>query len=259
MLNRISFTWLIKLMGVLGLLFVVLPVIILVPMSFTDSKYLQFPPLSYSLRWYSHFLTSAEWFGPFLKSVLIGVLSAVLAVSGGLAAALGIRIYHGRWKSAIVLFILSPVFLPPITIGVGMLFTFSKLGLFDSYLSIILAHTLLGIPFALVIILSALNRRLDELMDAAATFGATASYALFTVLIPEIRRNLLNAWLICFLVSFDEPVLSLFVTGSNTKTLPRQLFDSVRYDLEPTSAAVAVVMIVISTALTLLFSKRSKI
>jgi ABC-type spermidine/putrescine transport system permease subunit II len=258
MSNKIDFNLLIKLAGLLGLLFIILPVAILIPMSLGSSKYLQFPPHDLTLHWYRHFLASPEWRIPFFKSTLIAGFSAALAVIGGLLAAMGIRAYTGRWKTALMLLLLSPVFLPPIILGVGLLFTFSKLGLFDSYTGIILAHTLLGVPFALVIILSALNDRIDELMAAASSYGASGPFAVLTILVPEIRKQLLNAWLVCFLVSFDEPVLSLFITGTATKTLPRQLFDSVRYDLDPTSAAVAALMILISSILALLFSKQPK-
>jgi len=235
--------------GLLGILFLIVPVAIVLPLSFTPTRYLRFPTDEWSLRWYENLFTNANWYRPLGTSLAIATAVAILAPSVGLLAAYGLRSTRSGVRSGLSLLFLIPIFVPPVVLAVGLLLVYSRVGLVDTPLGLILGHTLLAFPYAFVLLSATLSRTNLQLEQAALTLGATPLVAFIRVTLPQLGSGLFVASALSFLVSFDEPVLALFLAGNRSRTLPRQLFDGIRYDLDPTSAAVAGLLIVIVLAL----------
>jgi putative spermidine/putrescine transport system permease protein len=222
-----------------GVAFLVLPLIIASVASFGNSYSLRFPPESWSLRWYRNLVTNEEWLTPLANSLIFGVSVGTISVLIGLAGAYG-SLYLRRSLRVVLLFLfMLPAVVPPVVIGVGQLLFFSRVGIIDTTTGVVFSHVALAYPFAFLVILTAIGRRHLELEDIATIYGARRWYAFLTVTLPMLKRALAGAFLLAFIISFDEAVVVLFITNHKAKTLPRQVFDGLRYDLDPTVAAVA--------------------
>lgn len=232
--------------GFLGLIFLVLPVVIVIPMSFVGDRFLHFPPSTWSLRWYVNLFSNIQWYDPLLRSIVIASFVAVVAAVLGMVGAYGL--YHTKWrgKPLIIFSMLLPLFVPPVVLAVGLLLLFSRFHLVDTLTGVILSHVLLAMPYSFLIISAALSRANMKLEDVACSLGASRLYAFIKVTIPQVRTGMLAAGILSFVVSFDEPVIALFLTSSHARTLPRQMFDGIRYDLDPTAAAVSSLLVLIS-------------
>lgn len=225
--------------GCLGVAFLVVPLLLVLYVSFGDQDSVRFPVQSFSLRWYRNLLTDPRWYVPFQRSLLYGFWTALLSAALGAVSAYGWVHCRYRLRVVTVFVFLLPLLIPPLVIGVGQLLFFAKLGLVDTPLGLITSHVVLTFPLAFLVIVSTLKRWQIDLEDVACSLGAPRWYAFLQVTLPGLKRGILGAFLLSFVVSFDEAVVALFLTGFRTRTLPRQMFDGLRYDLDPTVAAVA--------------------
>ncbi len=244
--GRLNVTNTIMATGWIGLIFLVLPVIVVIPMSFVSDRYLKFPPAEWSLAWYHNLFTNAQWYVPLIRSISVAFLVACVSVLLGMMGAYSLHHNHWRLKPAILFLVLLPLFIPPVIIGVGLLLLFAKISLADTVIGVVLSHILLTMPYSILLFSVAISRANMKLEDVACGLGASRFFAFCKVSLPQLWNGLLAAWVLSFIVSFDEPVIALFLTSSNARTLPRQMFDGIRYDLDPTAAAISTLLIIIS-------------
>lgn len=233
------------------IVFLVAPTLIVIPIAFTTSQFLEFPPPGYGLRWFETYFSSPLWVSATIRSFLVAGATAVAATIIGGLAALALARSNSRWNGAIFAFFLAPMIVPRIVIAVGLFYLFAQLGLVASDFGLVIGHTVLAIPFTLVTIAAVLKSYDTRLDQAAATLGANRLRTLFLITVPLVKGGLIAAFLFAFITSFDELTIAIFVSGGVKTTLPKQMWDDMILQLNPTLAAVSVVVFVIVTALLL--------
>ncbi|MBL8581769.1 MAG: ABC transporter permease [Rhizobiaceae bacterium] len=224
-------------------LFSVLPLAVMLMMSFSSSEFVRFPPPSFSLRWYENYFTRTDWIESTLRSLWIGATVTAIAVLLGVPASLGIAKLGQRSADAALALATLPIVLPPVVIAVAMYMTFSSVGLVGTRTGIVLGHLTLAIPFVVLTTLASLRRLDPELVRAALSLGASRTRVTFTVTLPIIRPGILAGALFAFLASFDELMISLFVGNPEIRTLPRRMWEGVRSEFDPTVSAASAVVI----------------
>lgn len=225
------------------LLFLIVPVLVIVPLSFNSSAFLSYPLSGFSLRWYETFFHSQEWLGALGNSLLIAPLATLLATVLGVLASMGLVRGEFRGKGIVMAIIISPMVAPVVIIAVGMFFFFAKLSLLNSYLGLVLAHALLGVPFVVITVVAVLKSYDTNLSRAAASLGASPLLTFRKVTLPLIAPGVFSGALFAFAASFDEVVVTLFLASPSQRTLPIQMFAGIRENLDPTIAAAASLMI----------------
>ncbi|GGD35890.1 ABC transporter permease [Aureimonas glaciei] len=244
-------------LGALVALFLLMPLLAVVPISFTPARFLSMPKGTLSLVHYRALLENPAWMDSFLLSLRIGVVSSVIATALATAFSLGIWMVRPRFAALLVGFVLLPMIVPPVVSAMTLYFLLTSLSQvsetigYDSWLGVVLAHVVMIVPFAVVMILVALagvDRRIDL---AARGFGASVARRAFHVILPNIRFGILTALLLTFVMSWEEIGVTLFVTSVDAITLPRLMWMGVRDNIDPAVAALSVVLIVV-TALILL-------
>jgi len=225
------------------LLFLIVPVLVIVPLSFNSSSFLSYPLSGFSLRWYDTFFHSQEWLGALGNSLLIAPLATLLATVLGVLASMGLVRGEFRGKGIVMAIIISPMVAPVVIIAVGMCFFFAKLSLLNSYLGLVLAHALLGVPFVVITVVAVLKSYDTTLSRAAASLGASPLLTFRKVTLPLIAPGVFSGALFAFAASFDEVVVTLFLASPTQRTLPIQMFAGIRENLDPTIAAAASLMI----------------
>ncbi|RDW12536.1 ABC transporter permease subunit [Paracoccus thiocyanatus] len=226
-------------MGACVIVTVIVPIFVVMVISFSKASYLTFPPPDWSLRWYEKFFSDSNWMTAFWNSLGIASLSAVISVSLGATAAMGIVRSNIRHKSALMLLLVSPMIVPPVVLGLSLYALFLKLGLVGTYLGLAAAHAIGGIPIVVVIVAASLQAVDQRLEQGAAVHGASPLTVFRTVTLPAIAPGLAAAVFFAFLHSFDELVLSLFLSSPRMKTLPLMLWADINYQLNPVLAVVS--------------------
>ena len=234
------------------ILLMIFPIVILYPLSFSSASYLQFPPPELSTRWYDNYFSRRDWVRPTIISFQIGFVVMVLATLIGTAAA--IAMVRGTFpaKKAVLGLLLSPIIVPTIISAVALYYLFATYGLVGTRTALALAHLTLAVPFVIVVVASALERVDPALEQAAWTLGATRFEAFRRVTLPLIRPAVITAAFFGFLASFDEVVIAIFLSGVRIKTLPKRIWEGIREDIDPTTAAVAAMLVTLSLALIIL-------
>lgn len=236
----------------IAIAFLVLPTLLVIPLAFTSSQFLEFPPPGYSLQWFRTYFDSPLWIQATIRSFAVAFATALAATAIGGFAALALANSRTRWGGLIFAFFLAPMIVPRIVIAVGLFYLFARIGLVATDLGLIIGHTVLAIPFTMVTI-SAVLKTYDQRLDqAAATLGANRLRTLGFVTIPLVKGGLVAAFLFAFITSFDELTIAIFVSGGIKTTLPKQMWDDMILQLNPTLAAVSVVVFVVVTSLLLL-------
>ncbi|WP_103173643.1 ABC transporter permease subunit [Paracoccus sp. SY] len=231
--------WTVRIMGGFVIATLVVPIIVVMVISFSKASYLTFPPPDWSLRWYDKFFSDSNWMAAFWNSVGIASLSAVISVFLGATAAMGIVRSNIRYKSALMLLLVSPMIVPPVVLGLSLYALFLHLGLVGTYLGLAAAHAIGGIPIVVVIVAASLQAVDQRLEQGAAVHGASPLTVFRTVTLPAIAPGLAAAVFFAFLHSFDELVLSLFLSSPRMKTLPLMLWADINYQLNPVLAVVS--------------------
>jgi putative spermidine/putrescine transport system permease protein len=249
------------LFGCLVLGFLILPIFIVIPMSFSSSRFLAFPPPSWSLRWYREFTGSAEWMLAMSVSLQVAFATCLLATPLGVAAAYAIHVHPTRWLRAIYGLLMLPLMVPHIIVAIGVFFLFARLGGNNTVWGLILAHTMLAIPFVLITVLSGLQGYDMTQERAAQSLGVNRLQAFLKVTAPQIRGSIVAGALFAFISSLDEVVVSLFVSGGQSSTLPKRMFVALRDEVDPTIASISSVLIFVTVIVglaALLFSRRGR-
>lgn len=232
--------------------FLVLPTLLVIPLAFTSSQFLEFPPPGYGLSWFQAYFSSPLWIQATIRSFVVAFVTALAATAIGGFAALALANSRTRWAGLIFAFFLAPMIVPRIVIAVGLFYLFARLGLIATDLGLVIGHTVLAIPFTLVTIAAVLKTYDQRLDQAAATLGANRLRTLTGVTIPLVKGGLVAAFLFAFITSFDELTIAIFVSGGIKTTLPKQMWDDMILQLNPTLAAVSVVVFVVVTVMLLL-------
>ncbi|ALL69341.1 Spermidine Putrescine ABC transporter permease component potC [Paraburkholderia caribensis MBA4] len=231
------------------LIFLVLPILVVMPLSFNSQPYFTYPLPGVSLRWYQEFFNSADWMLALKNTVITGVVSTMIATVLGVTASLGLTSSRIRGKQLITGILISPMIVPLIITAVGVYFAFSPLGITDSLVGLILAHAALGAPFVVVTVTATLAGFNETLSRAGRSLGASPLRVFLQVKLPIIAPGVVSGALFAFATSFDEIVVALFLTGPDQRTIPRQMWAGIREQLSPTILAVASLLVVISTLL----------
>jgi putative spermidine/putrescine transport system permease protein len=249
------------LLAALVMAFLVVPTLIVVPMSFSASQYLEFPPRQWSLRWYENYFGSASWLQATATSLKAGALTALVATPLGTLAAYGLFVSRLRWAGIVFALLITPMIVPVILVAIAVFYAYVQLKLVNTLAGIVLAHSVLAIPLVLLIVTSALKSYDMSQEMAARNLGASRARAFLTVTLPQIRFAVVTGAILAFLTSFDEIIVAMFVSGGANSTLTRNMFVSLRDQIDPTIAAISTVMILITSALlalSQLFGKRER-
>ncbi|MBW6390989.1 MAG: ABC transporter permease [Halomonas sp.] len=245
-------------LGICALIFLFLvgPLLIIIPLSFNAEPYFTFSdkmlsldPAGYSLRWYEDFFTSSAWLNSIKNSFIIGIASTFLATVLGTVAALGLSNRHMPARGAIMALLISPMIVPLIISAAAMFFFFSKVNLAQTYLGVILAHTALGIPFVVITVTATLSSFDTTLIKAAHSLGANPTRTFFKVVLPLVTPGVVSGALFAFITSFDEVVVVLFISGPAQTTMPIQMWSGIREQISPTILAVATLLVLLSMLL----------
>jgi putative spermidine/putrescine transport system permease protein len=241
------FPVLLWLVGGLVILFLVAPILAIMPLSFNAEPFFTYPMPGLSLRWYQDFFGSEAWRLALCNSVIVATCATILATFLGTLAALGLSRPDCPARATITAVLISPMVVPVIVTAVGIYYAFATVGLLNTLTGLVLAHPAIGAPFVVITVTATLASFDHNLMRAAASLGAPPVIAVIRVMLPIIAPGVISGALFAFVTSFDEVVVALFISGSEQRTLPRQMWSGVRETLSPTIAAVATLLILFST------------
>jgi putative spermidine/putrescine transport system permease protein len=258
------------------LLFLIVPVLIVVPLSFNTEPYFSFTrgmltldPNAYSLKWYWDLLdngtsgrfapwtwgwfgdvwNNAQWVVSIKNSFFIGILATIIATVLGTIAALGLSSPNMPYRTAITSLLISPMIVPVVITATGSFFFLANIGLVKTYTGVILTHAILGIPFVIITVTATLSGFDRNLIRASESLGASQTKTFFKVIMPLILPGMVSGALFAFVTSFDEVVAVLFIADIEQRTIPRQMWAGIREQISPTILAMATILVAISIAL----------
>jgi ABC-type spermidine/putrescine transport system permease subunit II len=240
-------------------LFLLLPLLIIYVLSFSSSPYLVFPPPGLSLRWYEAFLASPEWRGALLMSTQLAFVVASCSLLAGGAAAFAIVRGALPAKKAIVLFALSPLFVPVIIVSLGLYVATDDMGLLGTFVGLVVGHMVVSVPYTIVVLVPAVRGLDRNLEHAASTLGATPFTVMRRVVVPILAPGFVSAWTIAFLHSFDEFLVTLFLLVRQPPTLPIKMWADIRLQLDPTISAASGCIVALTVLVVLLSRARGRI
>jgi putative spermidine/putrescine transport system permease protein len=236
------------------MIYMVLPILIIVPMSFSEAQYFQFPPRSFSFKWYINFFTDRYWRGSMILSLQVAFITTVLATFLGTLAAFGLDRGQFRGKSVIQAIVLSPRIIPFIITALAAYFFYARLKLIGTRFALITIHTALAAPFV-VISLSAALKGFDRTLERAAMgLGASRLQTYLRVTLPVVRPGIISGAILAFMTSFDEVIIAIYICGTSSVTLPKQMWDGMIREIEPTITAVASLLVGVTILLLILGS-----
>ncbi|MFN4170525.1 MAG: ABC transporter permease [Pseudorhodobacter sp.] len=234
-------------LAVVIMVLLVAPTLVVIPMSFSDSQYLEFPPENWSLRWYRNYFGSAEWMQATRTSFQAATLTMLVATPMGVLAAYGLHTSQVRFVQAAFLLMLTPMMVPVVLIAIGAFYAYARLNMLYTMTGLVLAHTVLALPLVVIVTGSALKGFDMSQEVAARSLGAPRWKAFLTVTLPQIRFAVVTSALLAFLTSFDEVVVAMFLSGGDNPLLTRNMFNALRDQIDPTIAAISTLMILLTT------------
>lgn len=240
--------WLYAVAGLI-LLFLILPSLIVMPLSFSADRYLTFPPSGWSTRWYEAYFGAIEWWDATRTSFIAAFLTTLVATALGTLAAYGLHTSGSRWSRALYVGFMLPLIIPGILVAIGVFLLYANFGLNNSMLGIVLAHSVMAIPLVVITVASSLKSFDMNLEMAARSLGASRAWAFLTITLPQIKIAVVSGALLAFITSLDEVAISLFIAGGENATLTRRMFNALRDEIDPTIAAISTLLIVISVLL----------
>jgi putative spermidine/putrescine transport system permease protein len=237
-------------MGLLA--FLVLPLVVIVALSFSPSRFFVFPPTGFSLRWYQALIAGPKWRDALGNSLIVGIGASAIATGLGLLAAWGLSEVRSRIASFVTGWLIMPMAIPIVIVAVALFITYSRLGLAGSRVALVIAHAALGLPFVLIAVSATLKGFNRNLVRAAESLGASPLQAFRTVTVPAVLPGILTGALFAFAVSFDEVIIALFLSSAQQHTLPVEVFSGTRESITPTVTAAATLLMLVSAVLLLL-------
>ncbi|MBC9943683.1 ABC transporter permease [Leucobacter sp. cx-328] len=243
-----------RLLGVFAIIIIiwlVLPTLVIVPMSFNEAPSFNFPPKGFSTRWYENFFTDASWMKALGSSLQVAILTTIVATTVGVLASLGLSKVKFRGKSLVEGYFLLPMIVPGIVLAVGLYSLFLRMNLLGTLPGFVLAHTIVAMPLVITNVMASLAGFDTRLEQASASLGAGRMRTFFSITLPLIAPGVTAGALFAFVTSFDEVILSLFIQSPSLQTLPVKIYNSVTQTNDPTVAAVAVLTMVVSVVVML--------
>lgn len=236
-------------------IFILAPLVMVVAVSFTDKGYLSLPTDGASLRWFRAILDNPDFIDAFWMSVWLGLISASLAVMIAVPAALAIARKKFAGRDTISAFLLSPLMIPHLVLGVAFLQFYSQLGIGSSFLGLCAAHVILVTPYALRLALASATGLPNDAENAALTLGASKFMVFRRITLPLILPGVAGGWLLSFITSFDELTMSVFVASPATQTLPVRMYHHISQTIDPLIASVSTVLIVLTFGVMLVLDR----
>ncbi|MGA1804706.1 ABC transporter permease [Rhizobium sp. HT1-10] len=234
------------------LAWLIIPIIIIIPMSFSGARFLSFPPPSWSLRWYDAFLGSAQWMQATRVSLIVSVSSAILATVLGTAAAYALNMTSSRLVRSLQMVLLLPLIVPIVITAVGVFLVYAQVGLLATMTGLILANVMLGLPYVITSVLVGL-RKFDPTQEMVSrSLGMNRLRTFFIVTLPQIRPSVISGLLFAFISAMDETVVALFISGGENQTLTKRMFTALRDEIDPTIAAISSLLTTISIILVIM-------
>lgn len=249
-----TWRWFLVSIGVLVVLFLLLPIIFIAALSFGDSQWLIFPPPGWTLHWYRQLFTDATWIEALFNSAKVAVIVTILSVTLGLLASLALTRGKFVGRDVLQIFCMTPMVLPVVVLAVALYAFFLRLGLNGTMTGFVLGHLVIALPFSIITISNSLGSFDISMEEAAQICGASPLQVKLRVTLPSIRLGLFAAAIFSFLVSWDEVVLSIFMASPTLRTLPVLIWSTLRQDLSPVIAAASTLLIGVTIAMMLLVS-----
>jgi mannopine transport system permease protein len=245
-IGQVVVTLLAGLVVALILFFLVLPTLIIIPMSLSATSHLQFPPQGITLKWYSAYFRDPDWMVATWFSLRIAIATSVTATVVGTMTALAIVRGDMPFKGTLHALSLGPMIVPHIVLGVALYLTFSPLQLTGTFIGFLIGHTVLAVPFVVITVTAALQR-LDPALDLAAlNCGANRTQTFFHITLPNIAPGVASGAVFSFLASFDEATVAFFISDVGGKSIGRKMFEDIDFNLTPVIAAASTVIVVAS-------------
>ncbi|QEX18605.1 polyamine ABC transporter permease [Hypericibacter terrae] len=231
------------------LVFLIAPILVIMPLSFNSEPYFSYPMPGLSLRWYEDFFTNVRWTSALKMSIIVAVSVTLVSTALGTLAALGLSRPRFPARGIIMSLLISPIIVPVIISAIGMYFFYTRIGLTNSIPGIVLAHTALATPFVVITVTATLSGFDQTLTRAAASLGSNPVHSFFKITLPLILPGVISGGLFAFVTSFDEVVVVLFIASPEQRTLPKQMFSGIREMISPTITAAATLLIVFAVTM----------
>lgn len=231
--------------GLMGIGFLALPTFFLIPISVSENRFLAWPPQGFTWRWYEVYFSSAVWVDATLRSIGVGLATAIISMMLGVPAAFVLARQRVIGKNVILVLMLLPMVLPHIIVAVGLFYLYAKVGLVGTNIGLILGNTIFSLPYVVITVMAVL-RNYDERLDQAAwTLGAKRSVTFRRITLPLLKAGMVTAFLFAFVKAMDELAIALFVADAGTPLLPKQLWQEMSYKIDPSLAAVSTLILMI--------------
>lgn len=250
-----SSRWLSNAIVVLLYLFLLAPIFIVFPLSFSNDSFLTFPPESWGVRWYGELFHHEGMLTAFGVSLRLASVVTVIAMLTGIPAAFALKRFEFKGRDFVLNLFTAPLLLPAIVLGLAMLLVFVDMHLLGTFTGLVIAHLVVTTPYVIRITITALGGISPALEEAASTLGAKPLTVFFRVTLPLMLPGVIASAALAFLISFDEVVLALFITGPAISTLPVEMFSYVETQANPMIAAVSTMLIVVTLVLIMLVEK----
>jgi len=222
-----------------------LPTFFLIPISFSENRFLAWPPRGFTWEWYEIYFSSAIWIDATVRSLIVGLATAALSMILGVPAAFVLARQNMIGKGVVLGLMLLPMVLPHIIVAVGVFYLYAKVGLVGTNIGLIIGNTIFTLPYVVITIMAVL-RHYDERLDKAAwTLGATHSVTFRRITLPLLKTGMVTAFLFAFVKAMDELAIALFVADAGTPLLPKQLWQEMSYNIDPSLAAVSTLILII--------------
>ena len=231
------------------LLFLILPIFVVIPLSFTADRYWTFPPSGFSLRWWHEFFSNVKWTSAMVTSLKVAIVATIISTVLGTGASFTLVRGKFRGKNLILSIILLPQIIPFIIVAISLYFFFAELHLIGNWIIVALGHAVLALPIVVVIISTTLKGFDRTVEYAAMNLGANRLRTYLRITFPMIRPGILVSALFAFMTSFDELLIALFLGGERAATIPKRMWEGLRYEINPTIAVVASMLIIFSVAM----------
>jgi ABC-type spermidine/putrescine transport system permease subunit II len=228
--------------GVFGLVFLTVPIVIVIPMSFSSAKALTFPPPSFSLRWYETFFGDPRWMEAMWTSTFVAIVSSIAALLLGGLAAYGLRRGSFAGRGWIEGNFMAPLIVPTIIVAIALYLGLAKIGLLGSLVGLVVAHTILNVPLVMMVMGVAIREFDSRIEQVAWSLGASWAYTVRKVMLPNLAPSVFAAWIFAFIGSFDEVIVTSFIAGK-FDTVPKKMFNELILEVNPTITAVATLLI----------------
>lgn len=234
---------------VILLLFLFSPILIVFPSAFSGSDFLMWPPQDFSLRWFKTFFEQTKWVTATINSLKVAVIVTIASLLVGTMAAYGIIKIRGTRRSLLYTLFIIPMVIPAIILALAYYFGFAEIGIKRSMFTVLVAHFIIATPYVVANVSAGLANFDWNTHRASQSLGASPVKAFWTIIIPSIQPSIIAGGLFAFITSFDEVVIAQFISGTNFKTLPMEMFAGIKNEIQPTIAAAAAMLVVLSIIL----------